>query len=226
MSGNGVYIANKSDIIISAPTGNSSGITIPSGSGGGCVYSGPFVNYTVNMGPVALAVPGTAVSVSNPNGSLAYNPRCLKRDLTDWITQTFNNATSVLSNIVDPIDVDAFQTQMQGIPTLGQLGIHGGGHYSMGGDPGRDLFVSPGDPAFYLHHSMIDRVYWLWQMQDPEARQWGPDALAGTITFNNSPESRNTTMDDMNEYGFAAGPPEKIGNLMSTISGPFCYVYA
>lgn len=187
--------------------------------------SGPFRDYSLNMGPAALSVPGSAESVSNPNGSLAYNPRCLKRDLTDWITQNFNNASAVLSNIVNPANVDEFQTQMQGAPLLGQLGIHGGGHYSMGGDPARDLFVSPGDPAFYLHHSMIDRVWWMWQMQDPQARQYGADALAGSITFNNQPASRNTSMDDLNEYGFAAGPPRQIKNLMSTIAGPFCYVY-
>lgn len=162
--------------------------------------------------------------MSNPNGSMAYNPRCLKRDLTDEINQKFNNATSVLSVINKNHDVGALRIQMDGNATLGDLGIHGGGHFTIGGDPARDLFVSPAKPAFYLHHSMVDRVWWMWQMQDPEDRRYGA-ALAGTITAANNPPSRNTTFDDLNSYGFAAGPPRKNKDLMSTISGPFCYVY-
>jgi hypothetical protein len=30
------------------------------------------------------------------------------------------------------------------------------------GDPGADLFTSPWDPAFYLHHGQIDRMWTLW----------------------------------------------------------------
>lgn len=62
-------------------------------------------------------------------------------------------------------------------------------------------------------------------MQDPETRQYGSEALAGTITFDDTAASRNTTLDDVNDYGFAAGPPLRIGDLTSKISGPFCYVY-
>lgn len=47
-------------------------------------------------------------------------------------------------------------------------------------------------------------------MQDPEARQYGADALAGTIAFGKAPASRSTTMDDVNDYCFAAKPPRKI----------------
>lgn len=95
----------------------------------------------------------------------------------------------------------------------------------MGGDPGRDLFASPADPAFYLHHTMLDRVWWMWQMQSPEERTSGPTAVGGTITFLNDPPSRNASLDDYNNYGYAAGPPRQIGELVSTTAGPFCYVY-
>ena len=30
------------------------------------------------------------------------------------------------------------------------------------GDPGGDLFTSPGDPAFFLHHGQVDRLWTLW----------------------------------------------------------------
>lgn len=95
----------------------------------------------------------------------------------------------------------------------------------MGGDPGRDLYVSPGDPAFYLHHTMMDRVWWLWQIQDPESRVWGDNRIAGTATFLNDPVSPNITADDYVQYGYAAGPPRQIKELLSTTAGPFCYIY-
>jgi hypothetical protein len=35
-------------------------------------------------------------------------------------------------------------------------------HYTIGGDPGGDLFTSPGDPAFWAHHSQMDRMWTIW----------------------------------------------------------------
>lgn len=129
------------------------------------------------------------------------------------------------NNILQPQTVYDFQMQMQGIPGTGNMGVHGGGHYALGGDPADDVSVSPGDPAFYAHHGMIDRVWWLWQMQDPAARVDSDAALSGTRTFLNLPPSANATLDDYAEYGYAAGPPRRLRELMSTTGGPFCYVY-
>lgn len=224
MSGNGVYIANKSDLW-------TSGVTLPAGSGGGCIYSGPFANMTLNLGPVNLALPGN-MTTSNPyndTGILSWNPRCLKRDLTDAIIQTYSSAATVLDTVLLSPTIASFQLSLQGINlTTGAnyIGPHGGGHWSLGGDPARDLFASPADPVFYLHHTMIDRVWWLWQMQDAAARATaGATAIAGTLTFLNSPPSRNASLDDYNEYGYAAGPPRQIRELLSTTGGPFCYIY-
>lgn len=47
--------------------------------------------------------------------------------------------------------------------------IHSAGHFSVGG-LANDPYASPGDPIFYLHHGMMDRVWSLWQAQDPNAR--------------------------------------------------------
>jgi tyrosinase len=40
------------------------------------------------------------------------------------------------------------------------MGVHTGGHYTIGGDAGSDFYNSPADPAFFPHHGMIDRVWW------------------------------------------------------------------
>jgi len=223
LSGDGVFIPDREELML----GKSQGlppIYLPVGTGGGCVKSGPFKDMLVNLGPVALDEPGGEVSV-NPNGPFAHNPRCLKRDLTTEINRRYANATSVLNNIVQPQNIMDFQMQMQGVPGQGDIGIHGGPHYALGGDPARDVFTSPGDPAFYFHHAMVDRVWWIWQMLDPANRRDSDKAIAGTNTFLDNPPSANTTLDDYVSFDFAAGPPKKIKDLMSTISGPFCYVY-
>ncbi|KAJ5136324.1 hypothetical protein N7448_004878 [Penicillium atrosanguineum] len=218
MSGNGVHIANEADIQLAL--GTYPIVDLPTGTGGGCVTSGPFKNYTVNLGPAALVLPGgNATAVANP---LNYNPRCLKRDLTSAILQRFNNYTAVANLILQSNDIWDFQMTMQGVPGSGSIGVHGGGHYSMGGDPGRDVYVSPADPAFWHHHGMIDRVWWIWQNLDPENRL---NAISGTGTFLNEPASANTTLETFVDIGFANGWPIKMKELVSTTAGPFCYVY-
>ncbi|KAK0377692.1 hypothetical protein CLIM01_04963 [Colletotrichum limetticola] len=225
MSGNGDFVPGREPIRLGGQNGLPI-IELPVGTGGGCVNSGPFKNMTVNLGPAALDLPG-GISEANPNGPLTYNARCLKRDLTTEVNLLFANVTAVLSSILQPQNVYDFQMQMQGRKNTDEtfsIGIHGGGHYSLGGDPGRDVFTSPGDPVFYLHHSMIDRVWWMWQMLSPEERQYGATALSGTNTFLDQPPSANTTMDDVLQYGWV-GESLKIRDAMSTVAGPFCYVY-
>ncbi|KAF4782862.1 hypothetical protein HER10_EVM0003814 [Colletotrichum scovillei] len=208
MSGNGEFIPDQEDIILTNPDG-SEAARLPTGTGGGCITSGPFKNMSVNLGPLALSLPGGG-SETNPDGFFAYK---------------YSNASAILHNILVPQNVGKFQVEMQGDPESGTMGmgIHGGGHFVS--DPGRDFFVSPGDPAFYLHHAQIDRVWWMWQMLSPNARQFADDAVMGTNTFLNSPPSANTTLDEVLEYGYAAGPPIKIRDTMSTLAGPYCYIY-
>jgi tyrosinase len=71
---------------------------------------------------------------------------------------------------------------------------------------------------------MIDRVYWVWQLQDLTKRL---DLIAGTITLNNSPPSRNGTKDDIVELGLngEAVPLGSLLNTMGGLDGKFCYIY-
>ncbi|KAJ4293127.1 hypothetical protein N0V90_008409 [Kalmusia sp. IMI 367209] len=222
MSGNGEHTVQIGDITLGG--GGLPSLILPTGTGGGCVTSGPFKNMKINLGPAGLALPGAGINLEVQSNPYAYNPRCLKRDLTDWIIRRFSNATAIVNNIVKPKDVYDFQMTMQGYPGSGDIGIHGGGHYAMGGDPGRDVNTSPGDPLFYLHHAMIDRVWWIWQLLDHKERI-GAKGISGTGTFLNVPASANTTLDTVIDLGYAAGPPMKMRDLMDTTEGPFCYAY-
>ncbi|OTA98283.1 hypothetical protein M426DRAFT_259317 [Hypoxylon sp. CI-4A] len=219
MSGNGEAIANKGPIVLTL--GDFDPVYLPAGTGGGCVTSGPFKDMQVNLGPGLRSVPLNNGTVLTGTG-LEYNPRCLKRDISAEVNSAYANATSILHLILKNNNVADFQLAMQGVPGSGSIGVHGGGHYTLGGDPADDVFVSPGDPAFYLHHGMIDLVWWTWQLLDYGNRR---NAIAGTGTFLDSPPSPNTTLDDVIDLGYAGGEPITMRELMSITDGPFCYTY-
>lgn len=133
-------------------------LTIAPATGGGCVYSGPFTPdaYNVSLGPIAYAPYG-------PDHGLGYNPRCLSRDISlVWANNT--KPTDVTTLINSCTDLGCFDTNLEALN-----GVHAGGHFAMGG-LGLDAYASAGDPAFYLHHAQVDRVWSLWQGLNPENR--------------------------------------------------------
>lgn len=125
MSGNGEFIPGQGNVVLG---GNGlPEILIPAGNGGGCVKSGPFKDMSVNLGPVSLGLTNGS-TIANGDG-LSYNPRCLKRDLTDYVNRRFANATSVVSLILGTNNINDFQMTMQGVPGSGDIGVHGGGMF-------------------------------------------------------------------------------------------------
>ncbi|KAI9046822.1 hypothetical protein LZ554_008903 [Drepanopeziza brunnea f. sp. 'monogermtubi'] len=211
MSGNGAFLLHNGSL-----TGGGT-IFLPSEKGGGCVTSGPFKDMKVSLGPIAPALDG----VSPSNGTFAYNPRCLRRDISTKASSTWLKMTDILSLIVESADVLTFQNTMQGDFSTGFLGVHAAGHFTMNGDPSGDFFASPGDPGFYLHHAMVDRVWFIWQSLNWPARLTD---VAGTRTIFNTPPSANTTLADLQNMG-PLGADIALGDLLNTLSGPFCYIY-
>ena len=84
----------------------------------------------------------------------------------------------------------------------------------------QDFYVSPADPAFYFHHTMIDRIWWIWQNQNPATRL---GAISGGISFF-GPSPRNGTLNDPTGLD-VNGPNLPLRDLLDTMSGPFCYIY-
>ncbi|KAK8029799.1 hypothetical protein PG993_011090 [Apiospora rasikravindrae] len=196
--------------------------TLPRGLGGGFVTTGPFANTTVNLGPLAKLAGGAP---PNPRADgLGYNPRRLRRDVGPRIGERYANWTTVWDLLRKP-NITEYRFLSEGGFSNGEIGPHGGGHYTINGDPGGDLWVSPGDPAFWVHHGNMDRMWTLWQAIDPENRtvllDEGP---YGHTTWNNEPPSPLTKMDDIINIGWA-GPPTTMREMMSTTSGPLCYFY-
>jgi tyrosinase len=102
----------------------------------------------------------------------------------------------------------------------GVLGVHGGGHFSLGATL-QDLFASPQDPAFMLHHGMIDRLWGQWQARDERQRRF---ALNGTSTILNPPDGIPVTLDTDMEFG-VLDSPRSIRDSMNPTSGGYCYSY-
>lgn len=179
--------------------GNASSMSGSSEPGSGCVETGPFADMKVNLGP------GT---------SLEYNPRCLRRDVSRSNAQECV-AAKTLPVITRSQDIGTFQNTLQSFP-----GIHANGHFTVGGDPGGDIRASAGEPMFYLHHAMIDRVWWLWQLQDLPARL---NAVAGRDLLRNRPGALGDAL-DLGVLGDAG----KLGDMLATLGGKggeFCYIY-
>lgn len=169
----------------------------------------------VNLGPVSPGMDGMTVG---PDNGLGHNPRCLVRDITPKASASLHESSIVL--LLNQPTIKDFQAELQGRIGEGYLGTHAGGHYVMNGDSS-DFYSSPNDPAFYFHHAMIDQLYYIWQALHPtEAR-----TISGTITLNNSPPSRNGTLDDLMNVGYVTEGSLSIRDALSTLDGPFCYIY-
>lgn len=222
MSGNGVYAKhNCTDAL-------ATGINcIPPGTGGGCVETGPFAKgkFTTNIATLAPTLRADGVVAGD---YLGYQPRCIRRDVSQWLSKQFSTDKQSVDLITKHDKITTFQDYMQGTVDGvmfkdGFFGVHAAGHYTIGGDPGGDFFVSPGDPAFWLHHAQIDRTWWIWQNQDLKTRLT-TNAVGGSITMMNNPPARDGLLTDMLEMG-VLGKSYTIGDVINTQGGPLCYIY-
>jgi len=102
---------------------------VPGRTGGGCVQDGPFKDMVVNMGP---------------NDNITGNPRCLSRDFSPYVAATFSGVNMTIFNMKQP-DFGWFARTIQDEPSIERMGIHGGGHFSVGGALGQmgDMQTSP-----------------------------------------------------------------------------------
>ncbi|MCJ1425329.1 hypothetical protein MMC29_003217 [Sticta canariensis] len=221
MSGNGEFIPNRSPIVtnINLPPVPFINITIPPGTGGGCVTTGPFANITVPFGQILA--PLNSSLLNNPQ-NLAYTPHCLRRDLNLKVAGPSLTSANV-EILLDSPNITVFNQVIENGNGNGDLSLHGGGHIGVGGDL-RDTFTSPGDPIFYLHHAQLDRLWTLWQERDPQERQY---AISGTGTLFNYPPSPEFQLNDTIHLGkLSPGGPQPIRDFLNARGGSFCYEYA
>lgn len=110
-------------------------IILEPGSGGGCVETGPFSDMVVHVGPRLLWQYGTTtpLTVDKPTDD---HPRCLKRDLNKHIASRYASLRNTTELILGNDNIEWFQAVMQGDDRYtpgSEVGVHGGGHYTIGG---------------------------------------------------------------------------------------------
>ena len=199
---------------------------IPGRTGGGCVLDGPFKDMVVNMGPG----PDT-------NG----NPRCLTRDFSPYVAASWSGVN--MTNLsMKQKDFGWFNRISNGLSNINDLGIHGGGHFSVGGVLGTmgDMWNSPSgelwqnlthpchlsacsDPVFYLHHANLDRLWWSWQKMDLSRRLTDISGPINYADFNNI-QGGNVTLDFPIGIGVNA-PNVTVRDVMDIGAGVLCYDY-
>ncbi|GAW18317.1 hypothetical protein ANO14919_077920 [Xylariales sp. No.14919] len=186
------------------------GDTIPRGSGGGCVIEGPFANTTVYLGPFSVIYSRTGL----PDDWTEPNPHCLNRNLSDTAVSLLSNADAI-DNLLASANITQFQTRLNP--------IHRGGHLGVGGSGGQmaDFFASPLDPAFWLHHAQIDRLWAAFQDEDPAERRY---SYNGTDTFLNPPDTPEATNSTILDFG-VLGENVTLEEVANPMAGRYCYKY-
>ncbi|KAK6379302.1 hypothetical protein LTS17_006220 [Exophiala oligosperma] len=170
-----------------------------------CVRDGPFSNYQVR------------------NTGWATQPHCLSRGFGRL--PPFHNFSGEKLH-PDVLNDALAQEDFWDFVTAVEDGPHDAISHGVGGD--FMLLTAPNDPVFYLHHTQIDRLWWMWQQKDPERRLYeyhGPNpsrehkqsdsaalgesfaSLDDVLTY--EPLSRNITVRD----------------IMSTKTRRLCYRY-
>ena len=147
MSGNGVYEPHNCTNALFSQT-DPPLHCIPPGQGGGCVKTGPFkewashthppilhhswlelnfhCSYVVNFAPVFPSLAEPELNFSLP--FLSYDPRCLKRDVSVWVSSNWTKDIDSYDLITGNTDIYWFQQIMQGNGFIdGFYGVHTAG---------------------------------------------------------------------------------------------------
>ena len=88
--------------------------------------------------------------------------------------------------------------------------------------------TSPGDPLFYFHHTALDRLWWIWQMQDPDARLYKLPYAETTMTMDHMKTvAAGDPMESMVDMEWLGGPIKlmETHDQLGGNGGAFCYVY-
>lgn len=106
-------------------------------------------------------------------------------------------------------------TNFHSMSQCNEGGPHANGHNGIGGVMS-DVYASPSDPLFWMHHSFVDRMYQNWQLQDPSrvAQIAGKDRSGKAISL--------TTQ--MQTGGIR--PAVKISDVLNSQSTLLCYKYS
>ncbi|KAJ2846580.1 hypothetical protein J3B02_004371 [Coemansia erecta] len=155
------------------------------GNGAGpdnCVQTGPFANWRMNVD----------------------NPHCLARK--------FNNGDTI-APFWPPEALLSMQKTCNQYGALSsgiENGCHGAVHLGISGD--MSTMFAPNDPFFFLHHGMVDKLWYDWQLMEPNTRF----QLYDNVNYNDAAVNAN---DPIPGY-----PNTRVRDVLDPRNG-LCYVY-
>ncbi|OJD33145.1 uncharacterized protein BKCO1_3300057 [Diplodia corticola] len=146
-------------------------------------------------------------------------PHCLSRD--------FNNGTQHPGDMSGPNYDDAAIRRVQAADNYNSYRkrLEGGPHFAIHRAIGGDMVpaTSPNDPIFFLHHGQIDRLWYLWQQDDPERRDAEYSGIRTQNEFDGTAPPQASVDDILPMYGLAEDMP--VSDFLSTQNGLLCYQY-
>ncbi|PPQ71451.1 hypothetical protein CVT24_011963 [Panaeolus cyanescens] len=164
----------------------------------GCVMDGPFAypQFTVHLGPGMLV-----------------GDHCLTRGINDSII-THGLNSNLVKRALNKSTFEQFRLALE--EGNGDGSEHGAGHYAVGGEFA-NLYSSPAEPIFFLHHANLDRLWWNWQSLDLSARI--------IDVSGNDTHGQNVTLDYKLPFGQFNDDYTSIKHVMDVTQYPLCYDY-
>ena len=157
-----------------------------------------------------------------------YKPHCLSRNLKSESAHVPSKSLkpASLAKVLQAKDYESFNIKLEDSAHLAiPLRIQGDFLY-LTAPSGRFCALSillllsylRLDPVFILHHTQLDRLWWLWQQADPQARltDYGGQAAGNS--------SSQASLSDIIPVGGLAADIE-VGDIMSTEGDVLCYIY-
>jgi tyrosinase len=161
-----------------------------------------------------------------------YAPHCLSRDFFDGQNRPGTMRTSgytpkIINGILGEEKFVDFELRLENVP-------HGSIHSAVGGQMG-DMgpSSSPNEPLFFLHHAQIDRLWWLWQQENPSVRnseyegvrELGPGARGRPLQpGEEAPVDIPASIDDILPF-MRLADDVPVSALMTTENDLMCYTY-
>ncbi|KAK8019105.1 Tyrosinase-like protein orsC [Apiospora arundinis] len=178
---------------------------VPDRTGGGCLQNGPFADLSTFLGP--------------HNNTEKKGRNCVRRDLAPASLRNMSGPARVAEAMRLP-DYGHWERVTDGAT------LHPGGHWGVGGLYGSmtDLWASPADPVFWLHHSNLDRAWWSWQTRHP-AHIYD---ISGPLVFFDyaNEKAGNLTLDATVWNGLGDYRKETtVEKLMHIRRGALCYTF-
>lgn len=166
------------------------------GNSGRCVVDGPFSDIEAKFYDTKLL------------------PHCLSRGFHDdeGTLGHIDGHDITPESIEQVLQIDTYEEFVAQLESK----VHDAIPFGIGGD--FETFTAPYDPLFFLHHTQLDRLWWLWQQRDQGKRL---DAYGGHNHRHSIVQA--SLEDEITMQGLAS--PVKVQQVMDTENGFLCYRY-